>query len=147
MNVAPYTVRIADWPADEQRIRGIREAVFVIEQNIDHSLEWDNLDGQCTHALATDRAGADMGTARLLPNGQIGRMAVLASWRRRGVGTALLHILLDNARERRLAECFLNAQTAVIGFYQSQGFVAVGPEFMEAGIPHQRMVFGLSTQD
>ena len=83
---APVTIRCADWhdPADHARLSAIRRAVFIIEQQVPEALEWDDDDAAATHLLAIDPAsGEAVGTARILPDGRIGRMAVLPSWRGR----------------------------------------------------------------
>jgi predicted GNAT family N-acyltransferase len=134
-----FSVRRADWSLDRDRLRAIREAVFVREQLVPLELEWDGADADCVHVLAEDDNGTGIGTGRLLPDGHIGRMAVLADWRRRGVGTALLTELMRIARERGLAEVVLNAQTQALAFYGRHGFSAEGEEFLDAGIPHRRM--------
>lgn len=133
-------MRRADWSRDREALRAIRECVFVREQSVPAELEWDGEDQGAIHFLAVDANGLAIGTARLLPSGQIGRMAVLPQWRRRGVGSALLQAALAVASEPGQPAPFLNAQTAVIDFYQRHGFVPEGGEFMEAGIPHRRMV-------
>lgn len=80
-----------------------------------------------------------MGTGRLLPDGHIGRMAVLREWRGKGVGALLLRALVELARSRGHTSVRLNAQTQALGFYRRYGFEAVGAQFMEAGIPHLAM--------
>ena len=47
-------------------------------------------------------------TARLLDSGKIGRMAVLRKWRHRGIGTALLSHLINEATERGLEQVYLS---------------------------------------
>lgn len=136
---AGYLVAPADWPGDEAAIRAIREAVFVRELGIPAGLEWDGRDADCVHLLAYDMAGNPIGTARMLADGHIGRMAVLPDWRGRGVGGTLLIMLMDIAQAHGIAEVFLNAQTAAAGFYHRHGFIAAGDEFESAGIPHIRM--------
>ena len=113
--------------------------MFIEEQNVPESLEIDGLDGDCTHALAFDETGNPIGTARLMPQGRIGRVAVLAPWRKRGVGAALMRVLLEEADRRGFEEIELHAQSWTIGFYESLGFVAEGDEFLEAEIPHRHM--------
>jgi predicted GNAT family N-acyltransferase len=135
-----YRVRPARWEADRAALRSIRERVFVHEQGVPLALEWDGKDAAAWHVLAEDPAGHPLGTARLLPDGQIGRMAVLPQWRCRGVGTALLQALLREADTRQGMAPYLNAQRSALEFYVRFGFVARGPEFTEAGIPHRRMV-------
>lgn len=73
-------------------------------------------------------------------NGTIGRMAVLKDWRGRGVGRALLQTLLDLAVRQGLPRVTLSAQTHALGFYERAGFHVVGEPFMDAGIPHRKMV-------
>ena len=131
-----YTVRLADWAVDEAALGAIRHDVFVVEQQVPPALEWDGVDPACRHAIAEDREGRAIGCGRLLPDGHIGRMAVRAEWRGRGVGAALLERLVALAREQGFARVALNAQTRAAGFYARYGFERCGPEFDEAGIPH-----------
>jgi predicted GNAT family N-acyltransferase len=136
---AGYLVAPAAWPGDETAIRAIRDAVFVRELGIPADLEWDGLDADCLHMLAYDMDGNPIGTARMQADGHIGRMAVLPAWRGRGVGGALLLMLIDIAAAHGIAEVFLDAQCAAAGFYHRHGFIAAGEEFAAAGIPHIRM--------
>jgi predicted GNAT family N-acyltransferase len=124
--------------------RAVREKVFIEEQGVPRELEWDEWDERSDHAVALDAGSDAIGTARLLPAGRVGRMAVLRPWRRRGVGAALLVALLQLAREKGLPEVVLHAQTHAAGFYRRFGFNPRGGEFMEAGIPHQEMSLMLS---
>lgn len=127
------------WATHAGVLGAVRREVFVVEQHVPEDLEWDGLDPGCRHALATDAAGRAIGTGRLLPDGHIGRMAVLASWRGRGVGGALLARLVAIARARGDAVAVLNAQTHAVGFYRRAGFEVSSAEFMDAGIPHVEM--------
>jgi predicted GNAT family N-acyltransferase len=138
-----FTVRIADWAFDETALAAVRREVFVVEQQVCEEEEWDGKDPRCRHVIAEDAAGNAVGTGRLLPDGHIGRMAVLRPWRGRGVGRALLTQLTAMAREAGFSETRLHAQTHAMGFYARQGYTAVGEEFMEAGIPHIEMVLRL----
>lgn len=134
-----YSLRVVDWATGEEKLRAVRIAVFVIEQNIPEELEWDAFDAVSVHALAEDASGTPIGCGRLLPDGHIGRMAVLSDWRGRGVGAALLTTLIDLARERGDARVRLHAQTQAMPFYARFGFTPVGDEFDEAGIAHRTM--------
>ena len=120
-------------------MRAIRLDVFVREQSVPEALEWDGLDPQCEHVMASDLAGHPIATGRLLPDGHIGRMAVLKNWRRRGVGSAVLSELLDIARARGDAFAILHAQSHATNFYRRAGFEIASAEFMEAGIAHVEM--------
>jgi predicted GNAT family N-acyltransferase len=131
-------IRVADWPADAATLAAIRRAVFVEEQGVPQDLEWDGRDAECTHVLAV--ANRDpVGTGRLMPTGKIGRLAVLAAFRRHGIGRLMLQRLVDLARERGLDEVYLHAQVSALSFYLAHGFVAEGEDFEEAGIAHRRM--------
>src|SRR3546814_7287873 len=66
-------------------------------------------------------------------------MAVLRDWRGGGVGDALLHALLRQARELGWNDIILNAQVSAQSFYARHGFVPVGERFIEAGIEHQAL--------
>ena len=76
---------------------------------------------------------------RLLPDGQIGRMAVLKDARGSGVGARMLTVLAGAARARGDREAVLSAQTHALDFYRKQGFVEEGAQYLDAGIPHQTM--------
>jgi len=120
----------------------IREAVFIQEQRVTPELERDGLDGACRHYLAK-RAGTPVGTARVRRIGRaakIQRVAVLATERGRGIGFALMQaILSDLETDRETDEAVLDSQLSAIGFYVALGFMAEGPEFMDAGIAHRHM--------
>jgi predicted GNAT family N-acyltransferase len=133
-------VKLAHWAACEPAIRAIRETVFMAEQGVPEKLEWDGLDPACAHVLACNKDGEAIGTARMQPEGRMGRMAVLKNWRGRGVGRALLQALLDLAEQQGLMRVTLAAQIHALGFYERAGFHAVGEPFMDAGIPHRMMV-------
>jgi predicted GNAT family N-acyltransferase len=136
-------IRVAAWPADAATLAAIRRRVFVEEQGVPAELEWDGRDPDCAHVLALVNRDP-VGTGRLLPTGKIGRLAVLASSRRHGIGSRMLRRLAELARERGLREVYLHAQVAALPFYAAHGFVAEGPEFEEAGIAHRRMRLALA---
>ena len=141
---ATFTISILAWDKALPLARPVREEVFVAEQKVPLELEWDEWDERSDHAVARDAGGQAIGTARLLPDGRIGRMAVLREWRRRGVGAALMEALLQKAREQSLSRVTLHAQTHAAGFYRRFGFSERGGEFWEAGIPHVEMTLELS---
>ncbi len=132
-------VRLADWSRDRPTLEQIRRRVFVEEQKVPEALEWDGIDAECRHVIAENGAGEAIGCARLLPDGHIGRVAVLAEARGHGVGDALLRRMIALASELGHERVIVNAQTHALAFYERHGFVAVGPEFDDAGIPHRAM--------
>jgi predicted GNAT family N-acyltransferase len=138
-----FAVRICGWSEGQVALRRIRHDVFVLEQGVPEVLEWDAADAQSIHALAEDVDGTPIGCARLLGDGHIGRVAVVRGWRGRGVGTALMLRLIDQARSRGDAHAIVNAQVSAIPFYERHRFVASGETFAEAGIPHRVMTRAL----
>jgi predicted GNAT family N-acyltransferase len=120
----------------------IRIRVFVKEQGVPGEIEMDRDDGRAVHFLAFS-GEKTVGTARVVMRGKsakIGRMAVLKSYRRRGVGKKLLKCAVAMARRQGAQNIYLHAQVPVIGFYETMGFRCAGPVFDEAGILHRKMI-------
>lgn len=136
-----YLVHPADWSVDEAAIARVRREIFVEEQAVPEELEWEALDPECTWFIAQAESGEVVGIVRLTPEARIGRMAVLASWRRMGVGAALLAAALDAARRQGFASVRLSAQTHALPFYARHGFQPEGEVYQDAGIPHIAMTY------
>lgn len=135
-------LHIAENADDLQRCFEIRRRVFVEEQSVPIELEMDEYDGAAVHFLMSTDAGETIGTARMIDRGnqaKIGRVAVLAGYRGRGYGKLIMDFVIDEARRRGYELAVLSSQTYAIPFYELLGFVAEGPEFDDAGIPHRMM--------
>jgi len=137
-------VRNADFTADFASIRRVRETVFISEQRVPRELEFDDRDPLCIHVLAFDGT-TPVGTGRLDLDygGKVGRVAVVATHRRAGVGKAVMERLHAIARERNHPRLWCNAQLTAVPFYERLGYVSSGPVFVEAGIDHLRMDYTL----
>ena len=135
----PARIERVAWTSHRERLMAIRTAVFVVEQKVPEHLELDGEDEAATHFLALSATGLDIGCARLLPSGQIGRMAVLPAHRRGGVGARLLQAAVAEAEASGCRRCFLHAQLQVQAFYRRAGFLPQGERFMDAGIAHIEM--------
>jgi predicted GNAT family N-acyltransferase len=146
-NRPSFVIRPVNWAASYDELHAVRRAVFIEEQRVPEALEWDDADERSYHVLAMDDDGTPIGTGRLLPDGHIGRMAVLREWRGQGVGSAILRTLLELARKEGLQAIALNAQTHAVGFYARHGFTVFGDEFMDAGIPHRKMQMRLNPEE
>jgi predicted GNAT family N-acyltransferase len=136
MNVV---IRQVTWDSHEAELYRIRHVVFVVEQGVPVELERDAHDPQALHLLALTADGRPVGTARMLADGHIGRMAVLRAWRNQGIGSALLERLVQLARQQGRSSVFLHAQCQAEPFYARLGFVAEGAVFQDAGIDHRCM--------
>ncbi len=136
---ASFDIQLLEWERARPRALLIRELVFVQEQGVPVEIELDEFDPLSEHAIAISRAGEVVGTGRLLPDGHIGRMAVLKAWRGKGVGKLLLEALVRRAIERGFGAAMLNAQIHAKAFYEKAGFTTEGDPFIEAGIAHVAM--------
>ncbi len=146
----PADYRIVTVTSDAQRAVAmmIRFAVFVDEQKVPPELEPDEFDDDAQHLLVLDADGAAVATARIVDKGEgkgkIGRVAVLADARGKGIGALLMHHVVAEMRRRHFTLAFLDAQLYVIPFYERLGFTAEGPIFDDAGIDHRRMTLALA---
>jgi predicted GNAT family N-acyltransferase len=120
----------------------LRFRVFVAEQSVPPEEELDEADATAIHAVALYQ-GQVVGTGRLVDRdgglAQIGRMAVEAAWRRRGIGGQILGFLEEEARALGMRRCMLHAQEYVKSFYAAHGYRELGDTFLEAGIRHVEM--------
>lgn len=134
-----FSVEPADYRRDFDSLRAIRGEVFVRGQKVPLDIELDALDPLCQHVIARSADGVAIGTGRLMPDGRIGRVAVLDAWRGRGVGGVILERLVEIARARGLQRVELHSQIHARAFYARHGFEAYGDHFLEAGIEHVHM--------
>jgi predicted GNAT family N-acyltransferase len=133
---------ITTWVTDRPVLQRIRREVFIREQQVPESEEWDDDDAISVHALV--RLNREpVGTGRLNPAGKIGRIAVVAGLRGRGIGAMITRRLLEEARHRGIRQPYLHAQLQAVPFYEKLGFASEGEVFDEAGIPHVRMKHAL----
>lgn len=143
MHIERFTV------ADRRRMGealALRIAVFVSEQSVPLEQEIDEHDRDdltALHVLARE-GGCCLGTGRYYERDpasvQIGRMAVEARARGRGVGRAILDALIEHAIGSGYGSAVLWAQTQAREFYAKAGFVAYGELFDDgSGILHQEM--------
>jgi predicted GNAT family N-acyltransferase len=143
MSKPTYSVRLANWQDDREALQAVRRPVFVIEQKVDAREEFDHVDLECVHILATDQHNKPIGTGRIDSHGKIGRMAVLPEWRKHGVGWAILKFAIHHARAAGMKRVYLHSQTSALGFYERSGFIGYGNRFFEAGIEHLAMELSL----
>ncbi|WP_022962578.1 GNAT family N-acetyltransferase [Halopseudomonas pelagia] len=130
-------VSVVDW-LTTAALRDIRTQVFIDEQGVPEALEWDADDQSATHFLMCAE-GEPLGTARLLDDGHIGRVAVLPAWRGKGLGERLMREVMAYAQGRGMDTLLLSAQVQAQGLYQRLGFINCSQLYMEAGIPHIAM--------
>jgi predicted GNAT family N-acyltransferase len=131
---------------NEEDIRGadeVKKQVFIIEQGIAAELVFEK--SKDSTELNTIVKNKDMviGTARVVfpakNTAKIERMAVLRSFRNKGIGKGIITFLIREFKRRKTTHIILHAQYQVIDFYRSCGFRESGLPFEEAGIKHIKM--------
>ena len=146
MPLEKIDIAFLSWDQARNEAYRIRELVFIKEQGVPKELEIDEHDPSAIHVLA-QYDGQCIGTARLVSLGnnkaQIGRMAVLADYRGRSVGKTIMDQLLLMAKSKGIDAFILHAQLSAIPFYEKLGFIAQGPIYDEAGIPHRNMMLNV----
>ncbi len=143
-------ILLKSWKEAEADAFLVRQEVFILEQGVPAELELDEFDSLATHALVYQDARC-IGTGRLVnlsaKQAQIGRMAVLAKFRGKGVGKQILRKLVDLAASQGAQRIILHSQVSAISFYEKLGFQAQGDAYDEAGIPHRNMMLTLANSD
>ncbi len=137
---------IKPWAEAQNAAFLVRQEVFIWEQGVPEEFEIDEMDPSAIHVLAYKGAQC-IGTARLVDLGggraQIGRMAVLVSFRNQGIGRQILENLIGRAKPLGASFLILHSQLTAISFYEKFGFIAEGPTYEEAGIAHRNMILSL----
>ncbi len=139
----PHEVRAAPFeelePLTAYRLWALRSQVFVVEQDCPYlDLDGRDLEPGARH-LWIERGGVPVATLRLLEDGEglrIGRVATLVAHRGRGFAARLVRAALAEAGERPVV---LDAQSHLVDWYVTLGFVPDGRGFVEDGIPHTPM--------
>jgi predicted GNAT family N-acyltransferase len=119
----------------------LRERVFAVEQGVNPAADRDGRDHEALHLVAVDE-GEVVGTCRLVMHGsraRLGRLAVMHSRRREGLGAALLAEADRAAREAGADLIDLHAQLPARELYLRDGYVERGDVFVEEGIEHVAM--------
>lgn len=124
---------------DKDKIRKVRNKVFVEGQNVPADIEEDGKDESCFHVLLT-RYDLPIATGRMEKDGHIGRISVLEEYRGMNFGTMIMNKLEEIALKKGIKKLYLNSQSHAIPFYLKLGYEIVGECFFEAGIEHKKMV-------
>lgn len=155
MDTAEFELIDSAWDECQHACAAIRRQVFIIEQGVPEEEEWDNQDECATHFLAyAVHPRKAVACARLMalpapttPTNttptktmKVTRMAVLAPYRGKGLGSALLQRMIKLAQESGGRYVALDAQLHAQSFYAKAGFEATGSPFMDAGIKHIKMI-------
>lgn len=135
-----YSAGRVKWEQAAPLLRNIREKVFICEWRIPKKVEFDQNDSNAFHMLVCDdNTQEPIATGRILPTGEISRIAVLMDYRQEKIDRVVLKGLLKIANEMKLPEVYIRCPLDKVPYFQKHNFHTVGNVFMEAGIPRQRM--------
>lgn len=137
----PVTLRWVTQAAELRQAQDLRIRVFCDEQGVPRELEVDDQDAVARHGIAATPDGRVVGTIRLIVQGttvKVGRVAVDAAFRGRGIASALLDRAVEYAQDVRAEELRLAAQLSAASLYERAGFRRTSEPFDEPGtdIPH-----------
>lgn len=122
----------------------IRNEVFVLEQQVDPELEWDEFDALDSTVMFVDydEDGTALATGRFraLPEyGKVERICARKIARKKGSGRRIIEAIEQEARAQNVSLLKLGAQTTAIPFYEKLGYEVCSDIFMDAGIEHKDM--------
>ncbi|MBK9270612.1 MAG: GNAT family N-acetyltransferase [Saprospiraceae bacterium] len=134
-------------PSELYKILQLRTQVFVIEQNCIY-LDLDDKDQLSSHVWLAGKDGQILAYGRVIPPGvsyeeyaSIGRIASALPTRREGWGRKICkECLSETEKQFPGIPIKISAQSYLIPFYESFGFVAKGEDYLEDNIPHRAMV-------
>ena len=118
----------------------LRDVVFVVGQQVTSEPEVDGLDPECVHIIGRERGGRVVATARIFLDEspvKVGRIAVHPERQRTGVGSQLMHYVHGVIGKR---SAVMSAQDYLREWYGKLGWVVDSDVYMEAEIPHVRLV-------
>lgn len=124
----------------------LRSEVFVVEQDCVYQ-DIDGKDRKALHLIGK-KQGKIVAYTRLFPGGDyfkeasIGRVVVQGEERKYGYGHDIIKASIaaigNHFKENRIR---ISAQKYLTRFYEKHGFVQVGEEYLEDGIPHIAMIW------
>ncbi len=142
-------IRFSELTVDElYKILMLRAEVFVVEQHSPFQ-DPDGNDPLARHCIGTDDTGQIVAYTRIFDRGiiykdytSIGRVVASPLIRGQNIGKQLMKVSIEYCHQLFGNEPIkIGAQTYLLKFYSSLGFVSTGEEYLEDGIPHTKMVF------
>jgi len=125
----------------------LRQEVFVLEQNCPY-VDFDGKDLYCYHLMGFDENNRLVAYSRIVPKGvsyedyiSIGRVITSGLVRKSGQGRILMLESISVCEKLfGKSDIKISAQTYLLKFYESLGFVSTGKEYLEDDIPHTEMI-------
>lgn len=130
-----------NWKHAAPLLKVVREKVFICEWRIPREVEFDTNDESAIHILVCcDLSQEPIATGRILPNGEISRIAVLTDFRKKQIDRLILTKLINIAKELELNEIYISSPLSSVEYFKKRRFSSTGSVFMVAGRPRQKMV-------
>ena len=133
---------------DFYQILRLRSEVFVVEQDCVYQ-DIDNKDQNAIHLYYKENDQI-VAYTRIFKAGDyyenpcIGRVVVSKKNRGNDIGKKIMIDSMEYIKQNIKGEKIeLSAQKYLDKFYKDLGFYKIGEEYLEDGIPHQRMIFDL----
>jgi len=130
------------------QILRLRSEVFVVEQDCVYQ-DIDNKDQIATHIYYNENDKL-IAYTRVFKQGDyyknpcIGRVVVSKKHRGKELGKKIMNSSMDYIKKNLKGDKIeLSAQKYLDKFYKELGFYKTGKDYLEDGIPHQRMLFDL----
>ena len=124
----------------------LRSEVFVVEQDCVYQ-DLDGKDQKAWHILGYSDSNMVSYTRVFKPGdyfkeSSIGRVVVAKKYRHNDLGFELMQTSINFIlSEFKVDTIRISAQTYLLNFYNSLGFLKVGEEYLEDGIPHVNMIY------
>ncbi len=139
-NKTTITVIQADTVTQQEQAFAVRYEVFVKGHGAPATLETEGNESAVHFLALLDGQPAGAGRYRQTDKGfKLERIAVLEACRGRGIGDALVKVMLERLAGK--GRIYLHSQLAAAGLYARNGFVQEGGEFTEAAMQHIKMVY------
>ena len=126
-------------------ILSLRSEVFIVEQNCAYQ-DIDKKDQSALHVFIKKNNQIIAYTRIFKPNdyfeySSIGRVVVLKKERASKIGSQIMSFSIKKIEEIfNETKIKISAQKHLISFYKKLGFLVIGDEYLEDGIPHIAMI-------
>ncbi|SFD06141.1 GNAT family N-acetyltransferase [Pseudoalteromonas denitrificans] len=134
-----YQLQQVNWLKNRERLKALREKVFVCEYHIPKHIEFDQFDRISQHIILLNEQNTIIASARLSQDGLMSRVAVLPEYRTQTIYRSLFSFLVSIAKDQGASEMSFNCILQEKDKFIKSGFSEQGLVFMEAGIARQRL--------
>ncbi len=134
------SVSRVNWAHAAPLLKTVREKVFICEWRIPKTIEFDRNDKSAIHMLVCDdNTQEPIATGRILPNGEISRIAVLSDFREKQIDKLVIKGLINVAKDLDLNEIYISIPLESVNYFKERHFKPLGSVYMVAGRAKQKM--------